>query len=193
MGFFPLSMVVLPGEVKELHIFEKRYIQLFTELEVSSGQFAVIPAFNQEKAQLGTVCRLRSIEQRFDRGRMNVKIEGLQLVQVNSFNEQFSDRLYPGGSIKPFSIPSFTTSNQKVIRLLAQMAMKLKIDLVGFNAPSIDLLHMIAQFDLDDIEKLSLLQSKSLEQFEIRLINFMRLQLNMAGQEMKLGNRIMWN
>lgn len=75
LGLFPLSMVILPGEIAALHIFEERYKLLFNEL-LDGGEFGAVLVEKEGLREIGCGARVAELIERFDDGRMNVLVQG---------------------------------------------------------------------------------------------------------------------
>jgi Lon protease-like protein len=75
LGLFPLGIVLLPGEVVPLHIFEERYKKLIGE-RLDEGEFGVVLVEDDTVRQCGTAARVTQLIEEMDDGRMNVVVEG---------------------------------------------------------------------------------------------------------------------
>lgn len=97
---FPIGLIVFPGEVQPLHIFEPRYKQLINEMEESKEIFG-IPFVND-----GTICEygsgvvLHKILAKSPTGEMDVLVRGVNLFKIKSIEEQLPGKLYGGGSVE---------------------------------------------------------------------------------------------
>jgi Lon protease-like protein len=75
LGLFPLGIVLLPGEVVPLHIFEERYKKLIGE-RLEHGEFGIVLAEDDSVRECGTAARVVELIEEMDDGRMNVLVEG---------------------------------------------------------------------------------------------------------------------
>lgn len=75
LGLFPLGIVLLPGEVVPLHIFEERYKKLIVE-RLEDGEFGIVLAEDDSVRECGTAARVVELIEELDDGRMNVLVEG---------------------------------------------------------------------------------------------------------------------
>jgi len=75
LGLFPLGIVLLPGEVVPLHIFEERYKKLIGE-RLEGGEFGIVLAEEDSVRECGTAARIAQLIEEMDDGRMNVLVEG---------------------------------------------------------------------------------------------------------------------
>src|SRR5918912_394737 len=82
IGIFALPTVLLPGERIPLHIFEERYKQLIGECVESGGEFLLLYADEGGTRELGCAARVESVLDRDEDGRMNILIEGTEVLRV---------------------------------------------------------------------------------------------------------------
>ena len=75
LGLFPLGIVLLPGEIVPLHIFEERYKLLVNE-RADDGEFGIVLAEDDGCASAGCTARVVDIVERLDDGRMNILVQG---------------------------------------------------------------------------------------------------------------------
>ncbi len=75
LGLFPLGIVLLPGEVVPLHIFEERYKKLIGE-RLEGGEFGVVLAEDDTVRECGTAARVAQLIEELDDGRLNVLVQG---------------------------------------------------------------------------------------------------------------------
>lgn len=75
LGLFPLGIVLLPGEVIPLHIFEERYKTLIRE-RLEEGEFGIVLAEEDSVRECGTTARVAQLIEELDDGRMNILVEG---------------------------------------------------------------------------------------------------------------------
>ncbi|MBP7184794.1 MAG: LON peptidase substrate-binding domain-containing protein [Saprospiraceae bacterium] len=97
---FPLKIVVFPGEVLNLHIFEPRYKQLILECENSKMTFGIVPFLNDEVQKFGTEMQLIEIKKKYDNGEMDIRTKAVGTYEIIDFIYQLENRLYPAAEIK---------------------------------------------------------------------------------------------
>lgn len=101
---FPLPSVVLfPGMLLPLHIFEPRYRQMIKDAMATDGQFGLLlcreydaDTLNGVPFDVGTVADIREVDILAD-GRMNILTEGTRRFQVVSYD--FSSQPYIQGQV----------------------------------------------------------------------------------------------
>ncbi len=82
LGLFPLEIVLLPGELVPLHIFEPRYRELIGECVDEDGEFGLLFADDRGVRELGTRARVVEVVERFDDGRLNIVVLGGERFRV---------------------------------------------------------------------------------------------------------------
>jgi Lon protease-like protein len=95
LGLFPLGIVLLPGEVVPLHIFEERYKKLIGE-RLEGGEFGMVLAGEDAVRECGTTARVAQLIEELDDGRMNVLVQGerrFRIVEVHDPDDHEADYL----------------------------------------------------------------------------------------------------
>jgi ATP-dependent Lon protease len=98
LGLFPLDLVLLPGERIPLHLFEPRYRQLYADCVLEDAPFVVVQAGPAGTADVGCSARFESLVRRFEDGRLNVVVVGVDPVRVV---EETEGRLYFSAQVEP--------------------------------------------------------------------------------------------
>src|ERR687896_131755 len=73
---FPLGIVLLPGEVVPLHIFEERYKLMIGECLDSDTEFGIVWLADDGLREVGCTARVTQVLDRFDDGRLNILVTG---------------------------------------------------------------------------------------------------------------------
>ncbi|MGE5229844.1 MAG: LON peptidase substrate-binding domain-containing protein [Deltaproteobacteria bacterium] len=95
LGLFPLGIVLLPGEVVPLHIFEERYRKLIGE-RLEEGEFGIVLAEDDSVRECGTTARVAQLIEELDDGRMNILVQGgrrFRIVEVRAPDDPETDYL----------------------------------------------------------------------------------------------------
>jgi Lon protease-like protein len=94
---FPLGLVLLPGEVVPLHIFEERYKLMIGECLDEESEFGIVWLSDEELKQTGCAARVTQLLERMDDGRMNILVQGTTPFLL----ERRIDHLpYPAGDVE---------------------------------------------------------------------------------------------
>jgi Lon protease-like protein len=86
LALFPLGLVLLPGEVVPLHIFEERYKLLIVERR-DEGEFGILLSEDDELRECGCAASVAEVIETFDDGRMNVLVQGGRRFRVLELRE----------------------------------------------------------------------------------------------------------
>ena len=81
IGLFPLGIVLLPGEVVPLHIFEERYKKLVGE-RLEGGEFGIVLAEEDSVRECGTTARIAQLIEELDDGQMDILVEGVRRFRI---------------------------------------------------------------------------------------------------------------
>ena len=95
LGLFPLGIVLLPGEIVPLHIFEERYKKLIGE-RLEGGEFGIVLAEEDTVRECGTTARVAQLIEEFDDGRLNVLVQGerrFRIIEVHDPDDHEADYL----------------------------------------------------------------------------------------------------
>jgi Lon protease-like protein len=93
---FPLGLVLLPGELIPLHIFEERYKQMIGECLEEEREFGILWLADDELKEIGCAARITRVLEQFDDGRMNILAEGTTPFRMQ---RRIGDLDYPAGDV----------------------------------------------------------------------------------------------
>jgi Lon protease-like protein len=93
---FPLGLVLLPGEVVPLHIFEERYKQMIGECLDEEREFGILWLAEDELKEVGCAARIARVLERFEDGRLNILAEGTTPFRME---RRIGDMAYPAGDV----------------------------------------------------------------------------------------------
>lgn len=99
LPFFPLKLVVYPGEELNLHIFEPRYKELLHDVEEGEMTFGVCIYIDQLSGY-GTEVRLDHIHTRYEDGRMDIKTTGQRIFKISTFENPTEGKSYAAGEVE---------------------------------------------------------------------------------------------
>ncbi len=93
---FPLGLVLLPGELVPLHIFEERYKLMIGECLEEEREFGIIWLAEDALKDVGCAARVTQVLERFEDGRLNVAVQGTRPFRLD---RRIGDLPYPAGDI----------------------------------------------------------------------------------------------
>src|SRR5215212_3992740 len=94
---FPLGLVLLPGEVIPLHIFEERYKLMIDECLEQESEFGVVWLSDEELKDTGCSARVTQLLERMDDGRMNILVQGTAPFLLR---RRIDELPYPAGDVE---------------------------------------------------------------------------------------------
>jgi len=101
LPIFELPVVILPGELLPLHIFEEPYQRMIGHCLDAAEPFGIVFRDDDGTAhRIGCTARVTEVLERFDDGRMNIVVTGEQPFRVL---ERFEGADYPEGEIEPIT------------------------------------------------------------------------------------------
>jgi len=107
---FPLEVVLFPGELLPLHIFEPRYKEMIRECAVKKQPFGVVLAENNGIAEVACTAELLEIAKTYDNGEMDIVTVGrrvfriLEVIEERSFYE--AEVEFVEAEVPPRQVPS---------------------------------------------------------------------------------------
>lgn len=160
---FPLSMVLLPTERTVLHIFEQRYRDLTARVLENDETFGLIYADEAGGVrEFGCAARISEVLERYDDGRSDILVEGVQPLRVIEPDDEFS---YPAGTVEMLEDAPSEPGDARQAEL-ARIAFAQLIDAMGQEAidetelTTMDAFAMAAHVNLDVSDKQALLETR---------------------------------
>jgi len=112
---FPIGIIIFPGEIQPLHIFESRYKQLIHEMNETGGSFGIPYLAQGSISEYGSVVKVHKILACSPTGELDILVRGERLFRINSIFEKLPGKLYGGGTVEFLDMV-----NRKVSAQLAQ-------------------------------------------------------------------------
>ena len=98
LPLFELPIVLLPGELMPLHIFEERYKRMVAHCVEAGEPFGVVLRDDDGSARrIGCTARVTEVLEQFDDGRMDIVVTGEEPFRVL---ERFDGADYPAGEVE---------------------------------------------------------------------------------------------
>lgn len=96
---FPLGIVVYPGEVLNLHIFEPRYKQLVAESHASKKQFGIPTVIDSKMQDYGSLVEITELSKVHENGEMDIRTKGVKVFRILEIIKEVPDKLYSGAIV----------------------------------------------------------------------------------------------
>ena len=169
---FPLGIVVYPGEIVNLHIFEPRYKQLVNECHTEGKPFGIPTVIDNKLNEMGTLVKITELVKVYDSGEMDIRTQGLRVFRVLEMIKSVPDKLFSGAIVNyPDNIES-TGKRQlmlKVINAIRELHRLLNIT-KDFHKPdeelaSYDIAHHAGLSIEQEYELLGLLREEQRQEY----------------------------
>src|SRR3954452_24297353 len=98
LPIFELPLVLLPGELVPLHIFEERYKRMIGDCLAREQPFGIVLRDDDGDRRIGCEARISDVSERFDDGRLNIGFSGERPFRVL---DRFEASEYPAGEVEP--------------------------------------------------------------------------------------------
>jgi Lon protease-like protein len=103
LPIFELPLVLLPGELVPLHIFEERYKRMIGRCLEDGEPFGIVFRDSDGSARrVGCEARVTEVTERFDDGRLNIIVTGERPFRVL---DRFEAPDFPAGEVEPIEEP----------------------------------------------------------------------------------------
>lgn len=111
LPIFELPVVLLPGELMPLHIFEERYKRMIGHCLDTEEPFGVVFRDDDGSARrIGCTARVTEVLERFEDGRLDIVVTGEEPFKVL---ERFDGDDFPSGEIESVELPSSVTGEDE--------------------------------------------------------------------------------
>lgn len=99
LPIFELPLVLLPGELLPLHIFEERYKRMVARCLEDGEPFGIVFRDREGSARrIGCEARVTEVTETFDDGRLNIIVTGERPFRVL---DRYESSEYPAGEVEP--------------------------------------------------------------------------------------------
>jgi Lon protease-like protein len=194
---FPLQMVVFPGEIIPLHIFEPRYKTLILEASERKLTFGIPPVINKKVQNIGTRLKLNKIVKIYEDGRMDIRTEALGRYRIHTFYQSDNIKPYPSAEVEDLETDEVPDQGHgiRLIQLISElfniMQVKKKVPsftkVLSYSIGHKVGLNLAQEYELLTIDKENIRQQyliKQLEKIIPRVVEMeeLRKKIEMNGQ-----------
>lgn len=124
IGLFPLNIVLFPGSLYPLRIFEPRYKQLIRETIDSDGAFGINLVEENKMANVGCLAKVDKVVHVYPDGKMEIVVIGTERFRIDSYHD--GDKPYLVAEVNTFddeaNAPPDFELLENTIRLYNQLA-----------------------------------------------------------------------
>jgi Lon protease-like protein len=133
LPIFELPLVLLPGELLPLHIFEERYRRMIARCLEQEEPFGIVFRDDEGGARrIGCEARVTEVTERFDDGRLNIIVTGERPFRVL---DRFEASEYPAGEVEPVEPTSAESGDAAAPARKAREAFAELVERVGGERP----------------------------------------------------------
>ena len=193
IAFFPLNVMILPGEKMRLHIFEPRYKQLINECLNNESTFGIPFVLNSSLMNAGSEVKVTKLISRYANGEMDIEIEGCRMFYLLDFQDPFVGKLYSGGNISLADNPLISEDGQLVNFFLSFYRSFHDKKINSKNIENMRVFDLGRMINLNNQQKYELVDLKSNRARHSFFIHQMRFLLLIKEQEKKLNNNFLLN
>lgn len=90
LALFPLDVVLFPGALLPLHIFEPRYKEMIEECLEQKKPFGMVRANKEALAEIGCTAVIVNVIKKYDDGRLDIATEGKQRFEIMQLDQERS-------------------------------------------------------------------------------------------------------
>lgn len=190
LPYFPLGVLLLPGEQQYLHIFEPRYRQLLKDLESGSPRFIIPFVRDRQIERTGSLVRLSKVVERHANGTSDIIIEAEANVRILSFSKQMYQRLYGGGQVEILKWEESDLETGDAVRSEFEQYERRSGQLNDHSSYSVEVnqLQIAQALHLSPRQKLAFINGSQAKRDEILLNQIQHLQLLLNQEEKRFNN-----
>lgn len=136
LAFFPLQLVVYPGEFLNLHIFEPRYRQLIADAQNLGITFGIPTVIKGSVRPIATEVKLVEVSKVYQSGESDIKTIGQRIFKILDFEHTLEDKLYSGGQVKYLynETEEDYLLNEEIVALIRDIYQAMRVDKVVKDA-----------------------------------------------------------
>ncbi len=131
LPLFPLDVVLLPGVLLPLHIFEPRYREMIGEAIERKSTFGVVLVLDQKLTAAGCTAIVERVTQRYDDGRFDIEARGVRRFTIAEIDQS---RAYLQGRVEFFDDEPSPEPDPELVSTVSTLAHQV-IDLEGGTLP----------------------------------------------------------
>jgi Lon protease-like protein len=197
LPIFELPIVILPGELLPLHIFEERYKRMIGHCLEAAEPFGIVFRDDEGTAhRIGCTARVTEVLEQFDDGRMNVVVTGEQPFRVL---ERFEEPEYPAGEVEPIDVDGEADDEDPEASDMARQAFAELVKRVSGEPPdeleleAEDSYGIAARVELPAETKQALLEQRSEPERMRMLGNALRALVTAVARSREIAERAKMN
>jgi len=190
---FPLNMVLLPGEIKTLHIFEERYKQLVADCLDNEAHFGIPFMHQKAMGDYGIEVKISNVIKLYENGELDIAIEAIRVFKIIKFSRVLMPKLYGAGVIQ-FEEEITEKPSHLLQELTKEYMWVSQENIIPIDAFDHSNVYGIARLlDLSEPEKYELIKAKSAVNKEEYLKPKIKLFIHLIKTENELKTKFVLN
>ena len=196
LPIFELPMVLLPGELLPLHIFEDRYKRMIGHCLDAAEPFGIVFGDDEGARNIGCEARVAEVLERFDDGRMNIIVAGERPFRVL---DRYEAPDYPAGEVEPIDVGEELGDSDEDAAAVARDAFAALVERVSGERPdggelaAEDAYAIAARVELPPETKQRLLELRSERERMRVLADALRALVKAVAQSRAIAERARMN
>jgi len=193
LPMFPLNTVIIPGEVRVLHIFEERYQELIADCIANQANFGIPYIKGGQISDYGVEVSITNVIQQHADGEIDIEITGIKPFKIIKYTKVLKPKLYGAANIEEHE--EETISNRyKLFRSFKKFIKQAKNKEIPVeNLTNVSVYKVAHLLDLTNEEKLQLIAFETLKEKEDFLIAKIKLYSHALKLEKDLRNNYRMN
>jgi Lon protease-like protein len=196
LPIFELPVVLLPGELLPLHIFEDRYKRMIGHCLDAAEPFGIVFGDDEGARNVGCEARVAEVLERFDDGRMNIIVAGERPFRVL---DRYEAPDYPAGEVEPIDVGEELGDSDEDAAAVARDAFAALVERVSGERPdggelaAEDAYAIAARVELPPETKQRLLELRSERERMRVLADALRALVKAVAQSRAIAERARMN
>jgi len=104
LPLFPLPIIIYPGEIVNLHIFEPRYKELISECLKDRLTFGIPAYLNERIPGMGTEVDIIDLVRKYENGEMDITVKGKNIFKIINFYKKTPNKLYSSAEVENIEV-----------------------------------------------------------------------------------------
>jgi Lon protease-like protein len=193
LPMFPLNTVIIPGEVRTLHVFEDKYQELIADCITNKANFGIPYIKGGQISEYGVEVSITQILKQYPDGEIDIEIKGVQPFKIIKYTKILKPKLYGAANIEAYE-EDVASNRYKLFRSFKKFIKQAKNKEIPVESLTNVSVYKVAHLlDLTNEEKLQLIAFDNLKEKEDFLIGKIKLYSHALKLEKELRNNYRMN
>jgi len=185
IGFFALSVFLLPGEQTTLHVYEPKYLQLVNECIENEQTFGIPYQGKNMLSEYGSMVEVKQVLKTYGNGELDILVNCTHNFKLNHYEGQVEGKIYPGGTVLPLrAVENHITQEvyvpfSKYLQLLYGEEFHEK---VGEYIGVLNISRMLHLTDDDKIKFIKITEAEKQKDFLLKKIKYLTILVKQEQQ-----------